>query len=245
MATFDHPFRIGTLTPSSNTVLEPMSILIAGALPDVTLHFSRFPVLSISTKEDALGQFKSEPMLHAARLLGDAKMDRIVWSGTSSGWLGMDADYELCRAVEAATGIPTTTSVIALFEAFRATPATRIGLVTPYLDSVQKLIVETFRKEGFETVGEEHKSYEDNFSFATVSEENLKEMIRRVAEKKPEAITVFCTNLRGQAVVAEMEQETGIPIYDTVATALWQVLAEAKIDMSPIAHNGSIFSLPR
>jgi maleate isomerase len=36
------------LTPSSNTVLEPLtSAMLADDLPDVTAHFARFPVREI------------------------------------------------------------------------------------------------------------------------------------------------------------------------------------------------------
>ena len=100
------------LTPSSNTVLEPLtSAMLADNLPDVTAHFARFPVQEISLREAALGQFDREPILQEARLLADARVGSIVWSGTSAGWMGFEADEELCRAIAGATGVPAGTSV--------------------------------------------------------------------------------------------------------------------------------------
>src|SRR5690606_24712360 len=78
---------LGVLTPSSNTVLEPLTCAILAGLPDVTAHFARFPVREISLRQEALGQFDEAPILEAARLLADARMQTILWSGTSSGWL--------------------------------------------------------------------------------------------------------------------------------------------------------------
>ena len=46
----------------------------------------------ISLSAQALGQFDDSKILAAAELLADAKVDVIGWSGTSSGWLGFDAD---------------------------------------------------------------------------------------------------------------------------------------------------------
>lgn len=235
--------RIGTITPSSNTVLEPITFDICRDLPNVTLHFSRFSVTSISTKDDALAQFNLTPMLHSARLLADAKLDRIIWSGTSAGWLGLEADQELCRAIENETGVPATTSVIALFEAFRTIGAKKIGLVTPYLDNVQQKIIETFESHGFATISEQHCGLENNFSFSTVNESTIESMIRTVAKSQPDAITVFCTNLRGASVVTRMENETDIPVFDTVATGLWKSLVDCGVDMTPLKMKGRIFQI--
>lgn len=243
MSVYSSTYRIGTLTPSSNTVLEPMSDKICRDLKNVTLHYSRFRVLSISTKAEALGQFDLSPMLDAARLLADAKVDHIVWSGTSSGWLGLEADVQLCQAIEDTTGISTSTSVLALLDVLKLVNATKIGLVTPYLEKVQRRIIKTFEGNGLFTSAEEHLSLEDNHSFGMVDESKLEAMIRLVAKSQPDAITVFCTNLRGAAVVPRLEQELDIPIFDTVATGIWMALHAGQIDMSPISDAGRIFQL--
>ena len=93
---------LGMLTPSSNTVLEPVTTAILAGLPDVTAHFGRFRVTEIAMNERALGQFQNAPMLAAADLLSDAKPDVICWNGTSAGWLGFQADEELSQEIEAA-----------------------------------------------------------------------------------------------------------------------------------------------
>ena len=66
-------------------------------------------------------------------------------------------------------------------------------------------------------------------------------MIRAVAAARPDAITVFCTNFRGAAVAEALEAETGIPIYDTVATAVWQGLKLAGGDPRRIHGFGRLF----
>ncbi|HBO78304.1 MAG TPA: Asp/Glu/hydantoin racemase, partial [Cupriavidus sp.] len=84
--------RLGMLTPSSNTALEPITSAMVSGLPNVSAHFSRFTVTEISLRDQALGQFDLEKILAAARLLADARVDVIAWNGTSSGWLGFDKD---------------------------------------------------------------------------------------------------------------------------------------------------------
>ena len=233
---------LGMLTPSSNTVLEPLTSAMVSGLPDVTAHFARFPVREISLREAALGQFDREPILQAARLLADARVGSITWSGTSAGWMGFEADEELCRAIAGATGVPAGTSVLALNEIFVRTCVRRFALVTPYLDEIQERIVGHYERAGFECVAERHLRDRGNFSFSEYGEEAIAGMIREVAAKRPDAITVFCTNLRGAAVVEAMESETGVPIYDTVAAGVWKGMRLAGADPSRIKGWGRLFS---
>ena len=53
--------RIGMITPSLNTVLEPVTYALLSDLPDVTAHFSRVRVTHISLGDDATSQFADEP----------------------------------------------------------------------------------------------------------------------------------------------------------------------------------------
>lgn len=230
------------LTPSSNTVLEPLTGAMVRDLPGVSVHFGRFRVTEISLGDRALGQFDPVPMLEAARLLGDARVHAICWNGTSAGWLGFDHDRELCAAITRATGIPATTSVLALGEIFRRTGVTRYGLVTPYLDMIQERIVASFRREGFACVAERHLDDPGNFSFGEVTAETIGRLVREVAAAAPPAITTFCTNLAGAPLVAALERETGIPVYDTVATGLWGALRLAGVEPSGVRGWGRLFT---
>jgi maleate isomerase len=235
--------RLGVLTPSSNTALEPLTAAMLRDLPDVSAHFARFRVREISLGAGALGQFEAAPILAAAEFLADARVGSIVWSGTSAGWLGFAADARLCGAIGEATGVPAGSSVLALNEAFALTGVRRFGLVTPYLDEIQARIVANYAAAGFECVAERHLCDRGNFSFAQVSEERIAAMVRAVAAARPDAITVFCTNLRGAGIVAALEAETGIPIYDTVATGLWQGMRLAGADPRRVAGFGRLFAL--
>ena len=231
------------LTPSSNTTLEPVTTAMLTGLASVSVHFSRFRVTEIALTGDALAQFDDRPILAAAELLAHAKVDVIAWNGTSSGWLGFDADIRLCQRIEAATGIRASTSMLALNDILAATGVKRLGLVTPYIDAVQRRIISNYAGLGITCEAERHLGIQDNFSFAAVSPDTLAGMIRAVAAARPEAIGVICTNLPAAGLVAALEREIGIPIYDTIATVVWQSLKLAGIDPAQITGWGRIFGL--
>lgn len=234
---------IGMLTPSSNTVLEPVtSRMLSEYYPEVTAHFSRFRVTEIALHDNALEQFSDEQLLNAAQLLADARPDVICWNGTSSGWLGFEADERLCAAITKATGVPACTSVLALNELFERQGITQFGLVTPYTDDVQERIIDTYRRSGFRCVTETHFGDPGNFSFSEYDEAFIDGHVRRVAESRPQAITTFCTNLRSAAVAPRLEKELDIPIYDTISAAVWKALRMAGVDTRPLASWGRLFA---
>src|SRR5487761_2735746 len=205
---------LGMLTPSSNTILEPVCARMLADLPEVSAHFGRFRVIEISLSQQALGQFDISQQLAAAELLADAKCDVICWNGTSAGWTGFEQDRKLCRAITERTGIPA---------------------------DIQARIHATFRKEGFDCIADQHAGIKVNFDFSEISTETITRMARAVAQAKPQAITIFCTNMKGAALAEPLERELGIPIYDSVSLAVWSSLRMAGVDPSRVQGWGRLF----
>ena len=54
---------------------------------------------------------------------------------------------------------------------------------------------------------------------------------------------MICTNLRAAPLVAALEAETGMPIYDTIATAVWKSLQLAGADPAGVVGWGRVFEL--
>src|SRR3954470_9772910 len=234
---------LGMLTPSSNTILEPVTTAMLAGLPEVTAHFSRFKVTEIALSGPALAQFDDSEILRAAELLAHAKVNVIAWNGTSSGWLGFERDVRLCERITHATGIPACTAMLALNEILQKTGAKRIGFVTPYLDDVQARINANYEKVGYTVVADRHLGIQDNFSFSEISENQMRAMTRAVAVAKPDAIAIVCTNMRGAPLAEELEAQHGIPIYDTVATTVWKTLNLAGVDTKRVKGWGRMFSV--
>ncbi len=233
--------RIGLLTPSSNTVLEPVVAQMISELPGVSAHFSRFKVTEIALSANALNQFNDDEILRAASLLADAKVDVISWIGTSASWLGFERDEHLVERLGASTGIKACTCVLAFRELFQRSGIKRVGLVTPYTSDVQERIASVWGGAGFNCDIERHLGIRDNFAFGEVTGAQLETMIRDVAKRGVEAVAVVCTNLRGAPLVPQLEAEIGIPIFDSVAVTLWKCLMETGAPTGPLEKWGRLF----
>ena len=234
--------RLGMLTPSSNTALEPATAALLAGVPGVTAHFARLRVTRIALGGASDAQFGAEPMLAAAELLADARCDAICWNGTSGSWLGLERDRALCAAIEGRVGIPATTASLALLEAFARLAVRRYALVTPYVPDVQAAIVAGLGRQGFECVAERHAGLSENFAFAEVPTESTVAMIREVAHARPDAVVVLCTNMDATSRVAALERELGVAVLDSIAVALWGALRVAKAGAIRIPAGGRLFA---
>jgi maleate isomerase len=215
--------------------------MLAG-LPDVTAHFGRFRVTQISMDGDAQAQFTLEPMLAAAELLADAKVDVICWNGTSAGWLGFAQDDALCAAITGRTGIPACSAVLGMNAQLRRLDAKTFGLVSPYTDEIQDRIIANYATNGWECAADRRLQISENFAFATVTEAEIEQLCLEVAASRPDAILIYCTNMAGARIAAGIEQRTGIPVIDSTAAALWASLRTVEQDPSRIKGWGSLFA---
>lgn len=219
--------RLGMITPSSNTVLEPATARLLAWHRDVSAHFARLRVTQVAAGTASDAQFEPAPMLAAAELLADARCHAICWNGTSASWLGIERDRALCEAIAARTRIPATTAVLACLEQFRAAGVRRFGLVTPYVDEIQSRIVANFAREGFDCAAERHLGLHVNFEFAQVDSATIEAMGREVARARPDAIVVLCTNMPGAEAAENVERDLGVRVIDSVTVALRATLGLA------------------
>ena len=66
-------------------------------------------------------------------------------------------------------------------------------------------------------------------------------MAHEVARARPQCLTTFCTNLRAAQLVPALEQQLGMPVYDTVSTAVWKSLRLCGVDTARVEGWGSLF----
>jgi maleate cis-trans isomerase/uncharacterized protein YndB with AHSA1/START domain len=217
-------YRIGVITPSSNTTVEPVMTAVLSGRPDVTLHFTRIPVTSIRADSSASAQFAAEPLVSAARLLADARVDVVVWAGTSGSWLGLAHDRHLVDILEREIGTVATTSALALHRATSRLGATRLGVAVPYQPDVTALIAQRYQQEGLTCVARACLGLEDNWSFAAVADSEICRLVRSVATPEAQAVAVVCTNFSAAGEVAALERELGIPVLDSVLVTVWDCL---------------------
>lgn len=230
---------VGWITPSANTVVERVTLGILRDFPQVSAHFSRTSVVGAVDPFPLTYDF--DDMLRCAALLADARLDVVAWNGSKGGSLDFRLDQELVERIEAATGARSMTSTLAIDRVFREDKVTRFALCCPYVESYRDRIVAAFAREGYECSAALAAGLKDNYSFSQVALDAVAGMLREVAKSRPQAIVSFCTNFPAAPIVAEMEAELGVPIYDTVTMGVWGVLAMLGLDTRAARAWGRVF----
>jgi maleate isomerase len=240
-ALFEAPRRfIGWITPSSNTVVERVTLGILRHLPQVSPHFSRTRV--VGAVDPFPLSYDLDGMLDTARMLGDAQLDVVAWNGSKGGSLDFALDHDLVARIEAQTGAKSTTSTLAIDRVFLEDGITRFALACPYADSYRDRIVASFARQGYRCTAALNTGLSDNHAFAQIPLDDIVGMLRQLARSRPQAIVSFCTNFPAAPLVAEMEHELGLPIYDSVSMGVWGALRLAGVDTHPAAAWGRAFS---
>ncbi|MBS1165054.1 MAG: Asp/Glu/hydantoin racemase [Proteobacteria bacterium] len=217
--------RLGMLIPSSNTVVEPETNRLIPPGEPVSVHISRLKVVQLTADDGSLRQFELDRILAAADLLADAKVDLILWNGTAASWLGFERDAVMIKAIEEATGIRATTAIVALNDRLKDIGARRIGLVTPYVEALERRIIDNYEAAGFEVAAAVRANLTVNTDYAAILPATIADMAREVARTPVDAILILCTNLAGASIATPLSAELGVPVLDSVVVAFEHSLA--------------------
>ena len=117
--------------------------------------------------------------------------------------------------------------------------------MTPYASDYAGRIPPHFLAQGYACVSQVHAGLSDNLSYSTVADADISAMVRAATVERPDAIILYCTNFPGAHLVAELEAETGIAIYDSVSACVWKSLRLIGEPTSPGCRWGSLFTGPR
>lgn len=234
--------KVGHITPSSNTALEPLTALMNSSLADrVSHHFARIRVRKMQLDDTTSAQFDFDTMVDAARLLADSPLDAIVWNGTSASWLGIERDVELSRRITEATGLPASTSTLAFFEAFRRGGFKRIALAVPYTSDLTAQIGKVYADHGVSVASSACLEQSVNIDVGNNPSAIIRDVLRRADSPEAECIAVVCTNFAATPLVEEMEKELGKPIIDSIAVTFWEGCRLAGID-TPVEGWGALMA---
>ena len=84
-------------------------------------------------------------------------------------------------------------------------------------------------------------SITENYQIAAVRKEELTRIVREVVEAGADGVTTFCTNWNAAHLVDGWERGLGGPVFDSVATVVWDLCRLMEVDMSGAGKWGRMF----
>jgi maleate isomerase len=234
------PPRIGLVVPATDQVSEAaVGAMLAGH--DVSVVASRVAFENPVTLAN-LTRMVDDLTRATGLLLPGGRIDAVAFSCTSATVAaGLDAVGRSIRA--ARPGVPFTTPITAAVAAFRHLGVRRIAVLTPYVDEVNAAIHAFLTARGLEVVdfGSFHLRTEPEI--AGVPPTAIAAAGCALDSPATEALFISCTGLRGHAVIAGLEDETGKPVVTSNQAQLWEALSLIRYGR-PIHGYGRLLTSP-
>lgn len=213
--------RIGVICVDSSWNIEGE---FHAMTPDgVSVHSTRIFLPRVTV--DGLGQMRESTELeHAVRLLAGARVDSIVYGGTSVSFLtgNRNSDGVLLERMESeARGIPCTTTTTAVVRALHAMNLRRIAVATPYNPDIDARLASYFEAVGFEVVSIKGEGIEDPWEICARPPESIYPFVRSADHPDAEAVFVSCADYRVGAVTEVLEEDLGKPVIGAIQASYW------------------------
>ena len=238
-----HPVRLGVLTPSSNTALEPLTSALAAAVPGCSAHFSRFKVTEISLSAAGARPVRRQQDPGRGRTAGRRARRRHRLERHLVGLARLRRRPAPGRAHHASAPASRPPP-----RCWRSTNCWRCAACTgwrwsrPTPPTCSSASSTTTARIGIEVVAERHLGICVNHDFALVEPDHLLRADgtrwRRRGRRPSPPSAPTCAPRRWPSV---SKHELDIPLLDTVSTTVWGQLRAAGADPSQVRGWGRLF----
>jgi maleate isomerase len=214
--------RVGLIVPSSNSVIE---VDFYRRLPaDATLHTARM-YLEETTPEGESAML-DDHLPVAINDLRSVRPDVMVFGCTSAGALrGNDYEAELIKRIAGETGAETFSVAASVRRVIREAGGRRVGVITPYVDSLNEKIRQSLEDDGLEVAGIHGLGITENFAIAEVEPGRIAEFASECfADSDIDLLFASCTNFRAIDAREEIHVALGVPVVTSNHAALTVVL---------------------
>lgn len=216
--------RIGLVIPSLNVVVEDD---LRRELPeDVGFHITRLRLQRTD------GRVTQQALLDAGRdaveqstLLADAGMDGIAFNCTGASLSDGPAGAQRLREqIAAVTKTATTTTILSVVRALRASGLRRIVHVCPFTAEFSADEAAFLRGEGFEIVASRGLNFTDARVAAKLSPEEICEIAGGMDQADADGLFLACANVRAMEAARTLQRQLGKPVVTSNQAIIWELL---------------------
>jgi maleate isomerase len=218
------------MIPSSNTTME---VDFGRDLPDgTTLHTARMFLEDTTVAEE--NRMLDEFALPAARDLGTIRPDIVVFGCTSAGALrGNDFDASLCAQIAELAGAPVVSTIASVRAAIAAAGAKSVGVITPYVDELNRKIRASLEADGTEVAAITGLGIVSNLEIGGISPEQIVAFAVRAlgelaAAGRIDLVFASCTNFAAMRARSVIASTLGLPVITSNQAVLAAAVARLR-----------------
>jgi maleate isomerase len=234
--------RIGMLVPSSNTTMETEVPALLRERErerpqdNFTFHSARLRLADVTP--EALRAMNAQTE-RATRELADMRpsvvatacLVAIMVQGPNRHCV-VQADIESILEREHAPA-PAVSSAGALVDALHALGARKIGMVTPYLKELTRLVAAYIEDAGIEVGDALSLEVSDNRAVAALEPDDLKNHWKRLDLRDCDALVLSaCVQMPSLSAIEEVEHRSELPTLSAATATTWAILRA--LDLEPV-----------
>ena len=221
----NHRAKLGfVLLATEQTIEENMYRMCPS---NIGLHFTRAPIPD-SITVDTLAGMAGDLAAAATLLLPDGSLDVVTYACTS-GSLVIGEEKVLAELRRGAPSAVPTSLITSVIRALRQVSATRIAVVTPYLDTINRREAAYLERAGFTVTDIVGLNLEKDSDMIRVRPDFLAEFAMQNDTPDADAMFISCGALRSIDVVERLERHLGKPVICSNQAMLWDMLRLAGI----------------
>jgi len=231
--------RIGLLALSSDHVGEHdfERLFPAEKLAVFTARLANADTVTLAS----LAAMESELAKAARLILPASEIDVFAYSCTSGTVaIGAERVTEILEGVR--PGVKVTTPITAAFAAFERLGAHRIAMLTPYIDEINRVMVDHVVGHGVAVTDFIGFGLTTDRDIGRVTPEGVVEAACALDHGGADAIFVSCTGLRAVDAIEAVEAATGRPVVTSNQAMAWHAMRLAGF-AEPVAGFGRLLTL--
>lgn len=206
--------HVGLMVPINNTTMERE--LLAWLPAGSTCATQRIPRGKGLLTPETLSEYMAQA-LRLAKAFNDPEVDVVAYGCTAAGFIsGPAGDAALQKNLVDITGKNVVTTARSMVQALQEIGATKIALVTPYLDAVNTQL-KAFLADGGIEVKRFNSFYAQNTDeLGRIESHQVARLARETMGDDCEAMFIGCSQLPTCEILGDLEREFGRPAFSSI-----------------------------
>ena len=206
--------HVGLMVPINNTTMERE--LLAWLPAGSTCDTQRIPRGKGLLTRETLPEYVAQA-LTLAKAFDDPAVDVVAYGCTAAGFIsGPAGDAALQSNLASITGKNVVTTARSMVLALQEIGATKIALVTPYLDTVNTQLT-AFLADGGITVTRFSSFYAQNTDeLGRIEAHQVAKLARETMRDDCEAMFIGCSQLPTFEILGDLQREFGRPAFSSI-----------------------------
>jgi maleate isomerase len=217
---------IGVLTPQANTTVEPEFWIMLP--PGVAMINARMTSDKPSLEARLVDYF--DQMDRAVEQFANAPIGAIALGTTGASYVaGIPREAEVVAAIGRRMGVPLVTAGLAVVEALRTLSARRIGLVSPYPESLTHTCIGYWQEHGFDVDGVvQIATRSDQFHpIYSIPAANAEQGLDQLDDKELDAVVMLGTGMPTLEPILHRPRVGGAPVMSCMLCLAWAAINAA------------------